>query len=265
MSVKSFFRQWRFTLILIGAVAVGAGLGCLIGPKAAGLKPLGDLLLNLLFTAVVPLVFFSLSSAVAGSSNLKRLGRIAGWMLVVFVVTGIISSLVMVAGVKLFQPAEGLTLELAQPPQAEAANLADKIVNTVSVEDFHKLLTRRNILALIVFSVLTGLASQAAGEKGQSFRAFLVSGAAVMGQLIKLIMWYAPIGLGAYFAYLVGVFGPELIGTYARVVGLYYPLAIGYFVVGFTFYAFLAAGSGGVKRFWANIFPPALTAWGDGQ
>ncbi len=265
MSMKSFFKQWRFTLILIGAVAAGALLGYLMGPKAERLKPLGDLLLNFLFTAVVPLVFFSLSSAVAGSSNLKRLGRIAGWMLVVFVVTGIISSCLMLFAVKVFNPAEGLTLELVQPPQVESANLADKIVKAVSVEDFSKLLDRRNILALIVFSVLTGLASQAAGEKGKSFRAFLVSGAAVMGQLIKLIMLYAPIGLGAYFAYLVGVFGPELIGTYARVVGLYYPLAIGYFIIGFSFYAFIASGRCGVKRYWANIFPPALTAWGTGS
>jgi Na+/H+-dicarboxylate symporter len=265
MSVKSFLKQWRFTLILITAVAAGALLGHFLGPKAQRLKPLGDLLLNLLFTAVVPLVFFSLSSAVAGSSNLKRLGRIIGLMLTIFIVTGIVSALLMVFAVQVFDPAEGLILELAQPPQTEAANLTERIVNTVSVEDFPNLLTRRNILALIVFSVLTGLASQAAEEKGKPFREFLVSGAAVMGHLIKLIMWYAPIGLGAYFAYLVGVFGPELIGTYARVVGLYYPLAIGYFVVGFSFYAFMASGRGGVKRYWANILPPALTAWGTGS
>jgi len=222
MSMKRFIKQWRFTLILITAVAAGALLGYFLGPKAERLKPLGDLLLNLLFTAVVPLVFFSLSSAVAGSSNLKRLGRITGLMLIIFVVTGIVSALLMVFAVQIFDPAEGLTLELAQPPKA-------------------------------------------AGDRGKPFREFLVSGAAVMGYSIKLIMWYAPIGLGAYFAYLVGVFGPELIGTYARVVGLYYPLAIGYFVVGFSFYAFIAAGRGGVKRYWANILPPALTAWGTGS
>lgn len=265
MNLGHFLKQWRFTLILIASVAAGALLGFIIGPKAARLKPLGDLLLNLLFTAVVPLVFFSLSSAVAGSSNLKRLGRIAGWMLTVFVATGILSAVLMIAAVQVFHPAEGLTPALAEPVQAEAANLGEKIVNTVSVEDFPKLLTRRNILALIVFSVLTGLAAQAAGEKARPFREFLVSGAAVMGQLIKLIMLYAPIGLGAYFAYLVGVFGPELFKAYARVVGLYYPLAIGYFVVGFSFYAFLAGRLNGVKRFWANIWTPALTAWGTGS
>ena len=265
MNMKKCIRQWRFTLILIASVAAGAVLGYFIGPKAESLKPLGDLLLNLLFTAVVPLVFFSLSSAVAGSSNLKRLGRIAGLMLIVFVITGIVSALLMIFAVQVFDPAKGLTLELAQPPQAEEANLAQRIVNTVSVEDFPNLLTRRNILALIIFSVLTGLASQAAGDKGKPFREFLVSGSQVMGHLIKLIMLYAPIGLGAYFAYLVGVFGSELMGTYARAVGLYYPLAMGYFVIGFSLYAFIAAGRSGLRRYWANILPPALTAWGTGS
>lgn len=265
MRVKNFIKQWRFTLILVASVAAGSLLGYFIGTDAEYLKPLGDLLLNLLFTAVVPLVFFSLSSAVAGSSNLKRLGRITGLMLIVFVITGIISALLMIFAVKVFDPAKGLTLELAQPPQTETSDLAERIVNTISVEDFPGLLTRRNILALIVFSVLTGLASHAAGEKGVAFRGFLVSGAAVMTQLIRLIMLYAPIGLGAYFAYLVGVFGPELIGTYARVVGLYYPLAIGYFVIGFSFYAYIASGRFGITRYWANIFPPALTAWGTGS
>ncbi|MHC5182682.1 MAG: cation:dicarboxylate symporter family transporter, partial [Planctomycetota bacterium] len=86
MSIKSFVRQWRFTLILIASVIGGGCLGHFFAPQAQRLKPLGDLFLNLLFTAVVPLIFFSLSSAVAGSSNLKRLGRIAGLMLFVFII-----------------------------------------------------------------------------------------------------------------------------------------------------------------------------------
>jgi hypothetical protein len=75
--MKKFIKQWRFTLILIVSVAAGALIGHFFKAQALHLKPLGDLFLNLLFTAVVPLIFFSLSSAVAGSSNLKRLGRIA--------------------------------------------------------------------------------------------------------------------------------------------------------------------------------------------
>jgi Na+/H+-dicarboxylate symporter len=78
-------------------------------------------------------------------------------------------------------------------------------------------------------------------------------------------MLYAPIGLGAYFAYMVGVFGPKLLGTYARVVSLYYPVAILYFVFGFSIYAFVGAGLKGLKRFWTHIPPAALTALGTGS
>jgi Na+/H+-dicarboxylate symporter len=193
MFKKSFLKQWRFTLVLICSVAVGAVLGYVIGPESETFKPLGDVFLNLLFTAVVPLVFFSLSSAVAASSNLKRLGRIAGLMLVVFVITGVLSSCLMIFSVKAFDPAKDLTLELAQPQVQEVGSLANKIVDTFTVDDFPALLNRRNILALIVFSILTGLASQAAGDKGRPFREFLIAGAEVMGQLIKLIMLYAPL------------------------------------------------------------------------
>ncbi|MCK4958051.1 MAG: cation:dicarboxylase symporter family transporter, partial [Planctomycetes bacterium] len=240
MNAKAFLKKWRFTLILAGSVSVGALLGYIIGPKSAAVKPLGDLLLNLLFTAVVPLVFFSLSSAVAASRDLKRLGRIAGLMLGVFIITGVLSSCLMLCAVKTFDPAGELTLGLAPPPVQDESGLADKIAGAVSVPDFADLLNRRNILALIVFSILTGLACQAAGEKAQPIRSLLVAGAEVMGQLIRLIMLYAPIGLGAYFAYMVGVFGPQIVGSYARVLALYYPVAILYFVLGFSLYAFSA-------------------------
>jgi Na+/H+-dicarboxylate symporter len=265
MKPGMFLRQWRFTLILIGSVMAGAAAGYLLGPKAAAVKPFGDIFLNLLFTAVVPLVFFSLSSAVAGSSNLRRLGRIAGMMLIVFLLTSLISAWLMIGAVKVFDPAKGLTLQLTAPAQQQTDTLGQQIVNTFTVPDFQNLLTRRNMLALIVFAILTGLASQAAGEKGRAFREFLVSGSEVMGKLIQLIMWYAPVGLAAYFAYLVGVFGPQLLGTYARAVGMYYPLAILYFAIGFSFYAFLAGGTEGIRRFWTHIPPTALTAWGTGS
>jgi Na+/H+-dicarboxylate symporter len=265
MKTSTILRQWLFTIILIASVGSGATLGWLLGPKASVLKPFGDIFLNLLFTAVVPLVFFSLSSAVAGSSNLKRLGRIAGLMLIIFFITSLISACLMILAVKTFDPAKGLTLQLAESAQQQTDTLGQQIVKTFTVNDFQNLLSRRNMLALIIFAILTGLASQAAGDKGKPFREFLVSGSHVMGKLINLIMLYAPIGLFAYFAYLVGVFGLQLIGAYARAVCLYYPVSLLYFVIGFSIYAFLAAGTNGLRRFWTFIPPAALTAWGTGS
>jgi Na+/H+-dicarboxylate symporter len=103
------------------------------------------------------------------------------------------------------------------------------------------------------------------GEKGQAFAGFLVSANEVMMKLVSFIMYYAPIGLCAYFAYLVGVFGPELLGSYARAMTLYYPTAIAYYILAFTLYAFLAGRLSGVKKFWSNILPPSLTALATGS
>lgn len=265
MNVKTFLKQWRFTLILIAAVTVGAITGAFLGPQARAFKFLGDIFLNLLFTAVVPLVFFSLSSVLASASSLKRLGRIGMVMLLVFVATGILSSCVMLIAVKCFDPSAGPALEAAQPMPEQTESFSQILVRTVTVPDFFDLLNRRNMLALIVFSLLTGLASQLAGDKAAAFRQFLVSGSEVMGQLIRLIMLYAPIGLAGYFAFLAGEYGNQLLGTYARAVGLYYPVAMLYFFVAFTLYVFIAAGRQGIKSFWSNIPPAALTAWGTGS
>lgn len=263
MNLKTL-KSWRFTGVLVLSVAAGSVLGVFAGPKTEILKPLGDLFLNLLYCAVVPLVFFSMASAVASAKNLKRLGRIAGWMLLVFVITGILSSCLMIGAVKVFDPTRGLDMQLQQF-EPEPVSIGQKIIETLSAPNFFLLFTREKMLALIVFALLTGLATQAAGHKAKSFRAFLNAGSVVMGKLIGLIMLYAPIGLGAYFAYLVGVFGPQLLGTYGRALVLYYPLAVAYFLIGFSVYAWLGGGMAGLRRFWAYIWPASLTALGTGS
>lgn len=260
-----FRATWGFTVLLLAFVAAGCGLGLALGRDASALKPFGDAFLNLLFTAVVPLVFFSISSAVAGMSDRRRLGRILLAMLGVFVATGIVASVVMAVGAALFPPAAGLTARLAPGPPAEQLDTFSRIVQALTVSDFGELLSKKNILALIVLAVLVGLAASAIGERGRRFREFLASGSDVMVKLIGLILYYAPLGLGAYFAWLVGVLGPELLGAYARAMALYYPLAFAYFFLAFTFYAWLAGGRRTVGSFWRNIPLPALTSFSTGS
>lgn len=261
----SLLKNYLSSLILFGSLLIGSAIGLVFGKHAQIVKPLGDVFLNLLFTIVVPLVFFSISSAVASMTDTRRLSSILQAMMVVFILTGIISSLVMVAGVMVFDPAQGLSVKLELPHDRDLGNIGDRLVSAFTVSDFGELLSRKNMLALILIAMLTGLGTLAAGEKGEGFRQWLLSGNEVMMKVIGYIMLYAPIGLSAYFAHLVGVFGPELIGTYGRIMLLYYPLAIFYFFTFFTIYAWLAAGQYGVQIFWSNIAPTALTALGTGS
>lgn len=262
---SSFFKSYGFSLSLLAAMLVGSVLGLTFGERVQVIKPLGDIFLNLLFTVVVPLVFFSISSAVAGMSDTRRLGKILGVMIVLFAATGIVSSLLMVAGVMVFHPAQGLTIHLTAGNNGDGMGVAERIVRAFTVGDFGELFSRKNMLALIVIALIVGLAASTVGKKGQAFRDWLASGNEVMMKVIGYIMLYAPVGLGAYFAYLTGVFGSELLETYARVAALYYPLALFYFFAGFSVYAWLAAGPAGLGAFWQNIIPVSLTAWGTGS
>jgi Na+/H+-dicarboxylate symporter len=72
----------------------------------------------------------------------------------------------------------------------------------------------------------------------------------------------APIGLGAYFAYQVALFGPSLFGTYAHTMGIGYGVSIFYYIVAFSFYAFVAGGVKGIKTYWKNNIIPSATAIG---
>src|SRR5690625_5212658 len=96
-------RNYRFPLFILTGVVVGAVIGLVFGERATVIKPFGTLFINMMFTLVVPLVFFSVSSAVAGMSSAARLGKIMGTMLGVFAVTGVIASIVMVAALGLFR------------------------------------------------------------------------------------------------------------------------------------------------------------------
>lgn len=260
-----FLKSYGFSLLLIASIGVGAVLGVVCGAQAARLKPLGDIFLNLLFTVIVPLVFFSISSTVAGMADLRRLGKILAVMMLIFILTGLLASAVMIVAVVLYPPAAGVGIPLPVAAEVQTLKAADALVRAFTVGDFSQLLSKNNMLALIVFSLLTGLAASTAGEKGKAFTAFLTSANDVMMKLISFIMYYAPVGLCAYFAYLVGVFGPELLGSYARAMLLYYPTALLYFFLAFTLYAFIAGRGPGVKKFWRNIIPPAVTSLATGS
>ena len=260
-----FLKSYGFSILLIISILIGALLGIIFQKDAAMFKPLGDIFLNLLFTVIVPLVFFSISSTVASMTNLKRLGKILSVMILIFVITGIIASLVMLVAVIFYPPASGANIPMPATADVQQIKASDQIVRAFTVPDFPNILSKNNMLALIIFSILVGLATSAVGEKGKAFSGFLTSANDVMMKLISFIMYYAPVGLCAYFAYLVGVFGPELLGSYARAMAVYYPTAILYFFLAFTLYAFIAGRTSGVIKFWSNIIPPSVTALATGS
>uniref|UniRef100_A0A832MP97 Dicarboxylate/amino acid:cation symporter n=1 Tax=Pseudothermotoga hypogea TaxID=57487 RepID=A0A832MP97_9THEM len=260
LSKQSVWRSYRFPVILLLSIIIGSVLGLILGKKATVLQPLGDIFLNLMFTIVVPLVLITVTSAVASMANLRRLGKILGTMLAVFIITGLIAAVITTIVVVIYPPAKGVKLELPQAEQIQPLKTADQIVKAFTVNDFQALLSRRSMMPLIVFSILLGLSISLLKEKAEPVVKLLNILSEAMIKMVSIIMYYAPIGLGAYFAALVGDFGPQLLGAYGRAMLVYYPLAFAYFFVAFAIYSYFAAGKEGTKKFFKVIFEPAITA-----
>ena len=257
---QTVWEAYRVAIILLAAIVLGSIIGIVMGADAAVFKPLGDIFLNLMFTVVVPLVFITISSAVANMANMRRLGSILKNLLLVFVVTGIISAIIMIFFVTVIPPAQGVNLNVNAEEPIEKISLANQAVKAITVSDFPELLSRRNMLPLIVFSVLFGFCVTALGEKGKKVAEALDTLSNVMMKMVSFIMYYAPVGLAAYFAALVGEFGPELLKDYARAMAVYYPVTIAYFFIAFFVYAYYSGGMLAVKRFFKNIVSPAFTS-----
>ncbi|MDW8850270.1 dicarboxylate/amino acid:cation symporter [Flavobacterium sp. MMLR14_040] len=264
MEVKkiNFLKSYSSILLLLSGIILGSILGLFFGKDVMVIKPLGDIFLNLLFTAIIPLIFFTIASSIANLERTEKLGKLFIIMIAVFLATVLISAIVMISAVYLFPIHQNIIISKVPVETIQSASIGEQIAQLLTVNDFFELLSRKSMLALIIFSFLIGFASLQSGEKGSSFRSFLDSGNEVMKQLLNMIMKLAPIGLGAYFAYQVGVFGPQLFGVYAKPLGIYYGACIFYFFVFFSLYAFVAGGKRAFKVFWSNNITPALTAVG---
>ncbi|WP_217606786.1 dicarboxylate/amino acid:cation symporter [Chitinophaga sp. GbtcB8] len=258
----AFLKNYGNIIWLLAGIIAGSVLGLVLGPRVTVLKPIGDIFLNLLFTAVIPLVFFAISSAIANVDRTQKLGRVMSVMVMVFVGTVLVAAFLTIVAIWIFPIHQQVSAQPGVTENIQALSLGEQITALLTTNEFFELLSRKSMLPLIIFSVMIGFAVLRAGDAGEPFRRFLNSGNEVMKSLIILIMKLGPIGLGAYFAYQVGILGPQLFGLYARSMALYYGFCLFYFVVLFSVYAFIAGGIGGIKRYWKNNVVPSLTAVG---
>lgn len=258
---KSMWKSFLFPVLLVMGILMGSGFGLIAGEKARFVKPLGDIFLNLMFTIVAPMVLVSISSAVGSMVNMKRLGSILVNLIIVFIGTGAAAAVLVLFAVNLFPPAANTGITMAGAEAGESAAVGDMIVGALTVSDFPELLSRRNMLPLIIFSVMFGFCVSACGGDESPVGKMLNNLNNIIMKMVHLIMKFAPIGLGAYFANLVGEFGPDLIGDYGRSMLLYYPLCFIYVVIFFPLYSCLAGGKEAVRRMFRFVPAPALTAF----
>ena len=273
MEAKSVAKNYRFMAIMIGSMILGAIVGWIwpvvldadgntVSAGATVIKPLGTVFINMMFCIVVPLVFASISSAVANMQSRKRAGKIMGVTVGTFVVTGAIAAVIMFVLVKIFPPVLSAWTELPSEEIGEYASMSEMIVNFFTASDFVGLLTRRAMLPLIVFSLLFGFAVNLNGGKDTMVGKFLEDLTNVMLKFVKIVTYYAPIAFFAIFADLVATYGSQVTVTYGRALLLYYPLCFVYIFTAWPLFARFGGGKGAVKVMFQHITRPAVVSLG---
>lgn len=264
--MKKLLSNYKSTFILIVAIIVGSAIGLIFKEKATILAPLGDIFLNLLLVIIVPLIFLNITTAITKMKSPKRMGKILVAIIVVFLIMSFVSVLVgfastFKADLVDVKDAEAIKSSLQEvETEEEELNIMERTAKLLTVNDLPKLFSKDNITALLVASIIFGIAIRMSKEKGEKVKEFIHSANTVVENVMKIIMYYAPIGLGCYMASMVGNFGETIAIGYLKTFIIYTVVSILFCIILYTIYAFIAGGTKGIKAFWKNIIPAILTA-----
>lgn len=219
---KPSLMSWTFLAMLAG-IALG-----LDAPRvAAQVRLPGDLFLRLIRMIVAPLLFATITTGIAGHSELRSVGRVAVKALVLFEVVTTLGLIIGVIAMNLSGAGWGIvvpsTLEGAQPPATHAPETWHQIILNLFPNNIAEAVGTNQILQVAIFSILFGAALALLPEtKRAPLVSVLQSLADVMFQLTRIIMYLAPLAAGAAIAYTVGNTGLATLLPLAKLVGTYY-------------------------------------------
>ncbi len=228
--MKAWFEidLWKRVILglVIGAV-IGLGLRYGVGPDRASeivitwFKPVGDAFINLIRMRVVPLIFTTLVSGVLAMGDPKRLGSLGGRALAMYMVTTVIAVCFGLAMGTIIQPGAGFDLTAVASSDIEDArqrlsenpapgSVLEQIIRTLlSIIPVNPIdaMAKGDVLAIIFFAIMVGVATMMAGEAGEPVARVMNSAAEVMMKLTIIIMEVAPIGVLALMAWVLGTRG----------------------------------------------------------
>jgi aerobic C4-dicarboxylate transport protein len=212
------------------AIAAGIALGHFYPDLGESLKPLGDAFIKLVKMIIAPVIFLTVATGIAGMSDLQKVGRVAGKAMIYFLTFSTLALIVGLVVANVIQPGAGMHIDPATLDSKAVATYAEKaheqtitgfltnIIPTTIVGAF----ASGDILQVLFFSVLFGIALGMVGEKGAPVLHFLQALSAPVFRLVSILMKAAPIGAFGAMAFTIGKYGIESIANLAMLVGTFY-------------------------------------------
>lgn len=255
--MKKAWKNYKSSIFLIISIIIGTIIGIIFKEKTNKIKALGDLFINMLTCIVIPIVFLNITISIGKMNKPKRIGKVLITTFIVFLATSIISALLGIIASNITPLITGTKI-ISETTTPEKINFLDKFANTLTVSNFNELLSVNNMIALILASIIFGIALNKTKET--KTLELLESLNNIVQKIVNIIMLYAPIGIGAYFAVLVGNFGGNITSGYIKTFIIYLIVSIFIYFIIYGFYAYIAGGKEGIKRYFKYIITPTITA-----
>jgi Na+/H+-dicarboxylate symporter len=196
---------------ILFAMLLGGEIGLDRPQFAEHLRVLSDIFLRLIKVIIAPLIFGTLVTGISGHGNLRGVGRIGLKSLIYFEVVTTLALFIGVAAINISRAGEGLamaaTATVAAPQSATPLHWDDFLLH-IFPENIAKSVAENQILQVAIFAVLFGIALARLSEaKRAPMLKFCESLTETMFSFTNLVMYFAPVGVGAAMAYTVGHMG----------------------------------------------------------
>jgi proton glutamate symport protein len=218
------------TWILVSMVA-GAEFGYDIPSVGKDLKVLSDIFLRLVKTIIAPLLFSTLVVGIAGHADIKQVGRMGWKSLLYFEIVSTIALFIGLLAINISKAGVGITLppnpDVTEITSIKAQSTSDFLLH-IFPENFAKAIYEGQILQIVVFSIIFGIAVAMLKDKFRSpLIRFTESLAEAMFKFTNIVMYFAPIAVFAAIAYTVGHMGLDILYNLFKLLAtLYVALAV---------------------------------------
>lgn len=259
----SAWRKRSLTVWIFWAMLAGGEIGADAPAFAVSLRVFSDIFLRLIKTIVAPLILGTLITGIAAHGQMRSLGRMGLKALLYFELLTTVAMLVGLAAINITRAGVGLTvpetITQGQPTAAPPMRWDEVLLHSFP-ENIAKAVADNQILQVAVFAILFGLAMCRLGaEKGAPLLRVIESLTETMFAFTKLVMYYAPIGVGAAMAYTVGQMGPGVLLHLGRLLLTLYAALLAFGLIGLLPAALIAGVP--ILKFLKAVAEPATIAF----
>ncbi len=226
---KKLTRQLYFWVLV--ATIFGGFLGYVYPALGTQLKPLGDGFIALVKMLIAPVIFCTVVLGIAGSGDVKKVGRVGGKALLYFEVVSTLALGVGLLVVHLIRPGEGFnaspqsmdnTAVAAYAKSAAEQSTVEFLLHIIPKTFFDAFTNAGNLLQVLLLAILFGYAIVRLGKVGEPVHRFIEDASQLFFAMMNVIMKFAPIGAGGAMAYTMGKYGLAALKPLAALIGSFY-------------------------------------------